>query len=154
MIENDWKPTWKKVKSKFHEGKRVEAYETKEQQGRLFREQEEKCSWRSDFGPICFEGKKDQIYQTVPPIMISHVPSTLQSSCGGEKSQKQSDISVTRALKFIKFCCDECGEAEEDVFSFPNMIDYMLGSPQLLTNFISTVSTKYGALASRGVWRT
>ena len=63
----------------------------------------------------------------------------LQSSCGGGKSQKQSDISVTRALKFIKFCCDECGEAEEDLFSFPNMIDYMLGSPQLLTNFIDSL---------------
>ena len=58
----------------------------------------------------------------------------LQSSCGSAKSQKQSDISVTRAFKFIKFCCDECGEAEEDLFLFPNMIDYMLGSPQLLTS--------------------
>ena len=47
LIENDWKPTWKKVKSKLQEGverKRVEAYETKEQQGRLFREQEEECN--------------------------------------------------------------------------------------------------------------
>ena len=47
LIENYWKPTWKKVKSKLQEGverKRVEAYETKEQQGRLFREQEEECN--------------------------------------------------------------------------------------------------------------
>ena len=44
LDENDWKQTWKKVKSKLQEGvkrKRVEAYEIKEQQGRLFREQEE-----------------------------------------------------------------------------------------------------------------
>ena len=51
---------------------------------------------------------------------------------------------MTRALKFIKFCCDECGEAEEDLFSFPNMIDYMLGSPQLLTNFIDSLDKIWG----------
>ena len=51
---------------------------------------------------------------------------------------------MTRALKFIKFCCDECGEAEEDLFSFPNMIDYMLGSPQLLTNFIDSLDNIWG----------
>ena len=47
LIKNDWRPTWKKVKSKLQEGverKRVEAYEIKEQQGRLFREQEEECN--------------------------------------------------------------------------------------------------------------
>ena len=67
----------------------------------------------------------------------------LQSSCGGGKSHKQSDISVTRVLKFIKFCCDESGEAE-DLFSFPNMIDYMLGSPQLLTNFLDSLDKTWG----------
>ena len=38
LIENDWRPTWKKVKSKLQEGverKRVEAYEIKEQQGQI-----------------------------------------------------------------------------------------------------------------------
>ena len=43
----------------------------------------------------------------------------LQSSCGRGKSRKQSDVSVTRALKFLKFCCDENGEAEEDVLGSP-----------------------------------
>ena len=57
---------------------------------------------------------------------------------------KQSDISVTRVLKFIKFCCDESGEAEEDLFSFPNMIDYMLGSSQLLTNFVDSLHKIWG----------
>ena len=37
----------------------------------------------------------------------------LQSSCGRGKSRKQSDVSVTRALKFLKFCCDKNGEAED-----------------------------------------
>jgi hypothetical protein len=31
---------------------------------------------------------------------------------GGGKSEKQSQISVTRALKFITFCCSEMGEDE------------------------------------------
>ena len=48
LIENDWRLTWKKMKSKLQEGverKRVEAYEIKEQQGRLFREQEQCNLW-------------------------------------------------------------------------------------------------------------
>ena len=48
----------------------------------------------------------------------------LQSSSGGGKSRKQSDISVTRASKFIKFCCDENGEGEEEVLRTPNLIYY------------------------------
>ena len=68
----------------------------------------------------------------------------LQSSCGGGKSSKQSDISVSRALKFIKFCCDENGEGEEDVLNSPNLIDYALGSPQLLTKFVDTLKEKWG----------
>ncbi|CAB4042799.1 partial, partial [Paramuricea clavata] len=68
----------------------------------------------------------------------------LQSSCGGGKSPKQSDISVTRALKFVKFCCDESGDAEEDVLTSPNLIDYALGSPKLLTKFVDSLKEKWG----------
>jgi hypothetical protein len=58
---------------------------------------------------------------------------------GGCKSRKQSDIPVTRVLKFVKFFCDESGDAEEDVLSSPNLIDYALGSPQLLTKFVDSL---------------
>ena len=68
----------------------------------------------------------------------------LQSSCGGGKSRKQSDNSVTRASKFLKFCCDENGAAEEDVMNCPSLIDYALGSPQLLTNFVDSLKDKWG----------
>ena len=68
----------------------------------------------------------------------------LQSSCGGGKSRKQSDISVTRALKFIKFCCDENGEGEEEVLRIPNLVDYALGCPQLLTKFVDSLKDKWG----------
>ena len=64
-------------------------------------------------------------------------------SCGGGKSHKQSDISVTRALKFIKFCCDENGEGEEDVLRTPNLIDYALGCPQLLTKFLDCLKDRW-----------
>ena len=50
----------------------------------------------------------------------------LQSSYEGGKSQKQSDISVTRALKFLKFCCDETGDVEEDLLSAGNLIEVRL----------------------------
>ena len=68
----------------------------------------------------------------------------LQSSCGGGKSRKQSDISVSRALKFVKFCCDQSAEAEDDVLSSTSFIDYSLGCPQLLTNFVDSLHTKWG----------
>ena len=68
----------------------------------------------------------------------------LQSSCGGGKSRKQSDVSVTRALKFLRFCCDENGEAEEDVLGSPNLIDYALGNAQLLTKFVNNLKDKWG----------
>ena len=66
----------------------------------------------------------------------------LQSSCGGGKSPKQSDNSVTKALKFLKFCCDENCVAEEDVINCPNLIDYALGLPHLLTNFVDSLKDK------------
>ena len=68
----------------------------------------------------------------------------LQSSCGGGKSQKQSDISVTRALKFLKFCCDETGDVEEDLLSAGNLIDYVLGSPEIVTKFVDSLKEKWG----------
>ena len=68
----------------------------------------------------------------------------LQSSCGGGKSQKQSDISVTRALKFLKFCCDETGDVEEDLLSAGNLIDYVLGSPEIVTKFVDSLKSKWG----------
>ena len=63
----------------------------------------------------------------------------LQSSCGGGKSQKKSDISVTRALKFLKFCCDETGGVEEDLLSAGNLMNYVLGSPEMVTKFVDSL---------------
>ena len=40
-------------------------------------------------------------------------------------------FAITRALKFIKFGYDENGDKEEKVLSTPNLIDYVLGCPQL-----------------------
>ena len=60
----------------------------------------------------------------------------LQSTAGGGKSEKQSQISVTRAFKFIKFCCSETGEDESNATSSLEIIDYFLGSSKLLTGFL------------------
>ena len=49
---------------------------------------------------------------------------------------------MTRALKFIKFCCDENGEGEEEVLRTPNLVDYALGCPQLLTKFVDSLKDK------------
>ena len=50
-IDAEWKPTWKKAKESFKKGtrsKRIENYENKEQQSKLFAEQEQECNlWLS-----------------------------------------------------------------------------------------------------------
>ena len=50
-IDAEWKPTWKKVKESFKKGtrsKRIENYKNKDQQSKLFAEQEQECNlWLS-----------------------------------------------------------------------------------------------------------
>ena len=50
-IDAEWKPTWKKIKESFKKGtrsKRIENYKNKEQQSKLFAEQEQECKlWLS-----------------------------------------------------------------------------------------------------------
>ena len=50
-INAEWKPMWKKVLESFKKGtrsKRIENYKNKEQQGKLFAEQEQECNlWLS-----------------------------------------------------------------------------------------------------------
>jgi hypothetical protein len=60
----------------------------------------------------------------------------LGTRLGGGKSEKQSQISVTRALKFRTFCCSETGEDESNATSSIEIIDYFLGSSKLLTGFL------------------
>ena len=48
------------------------------------------------------------------------------------------------ALTFLKFCCDENGEAKEDVLGSPNLIDYALGNAQLLAKFVNNLKDKWG----------
>ena len=46
LVEAEWKPTWKKVKSTLKKGverNRVESYKTKERQSKVFRDQEQEC---------------------------------------------------------------------------------------------------------------
>lgn len=76
----------------------------------------------------------------------------LQSTAGGGKAEKQADISVTRALKFIKFCCLQSGEDESSVLSTVEVIDYFLGSSKLLTRFLDhlQLSLKMGQSGQLG----
>ena len=46
QIDQEWKPTWRRVKSALQKGarqKRIETYQSKEQQSQFFREREDKC---------------------------------------------------------------------------------------------------------------
>ena len=102
-----------------------------------------------DTSPSAANETNEKAWRTVPACSTDNefarsFSQWLQSSCGGGKSRKQSDISVTRALKFVNFCCDENGNAEEDVLTSPNLIDYALVSPQLLTKFVDSLKEKWG----------
>ena len=52
----------------------------------------------------------------------------LQSTTGGEKKAKQAEISVTRAFKFLKYCCEQSGEDEQSLLSTVELVDYFLCS--------------------------
>lgn len=67
----------------------------------------------------------------------------LQSTAGGGQTEKQADISVTRALKFIKFCCLQWGEDESTVLSTVEFIDYFLGCSKLLTGFLDDLQSTW-----------
>ena len=46
LIDGGWKPAWKRLKEKLEKGvknQRIEQYGTKEQQSKLYREQEQEC---------------------------------------------------------------------------------------------------------------
>lgn len=67
----------------------------------------------------------------------------LQSTTGGGKALKQAEISVTRALKFLKFCCEQSGEDESTVLSSVQIVDYFLGSSKLLTDFLDYLESAW-----------
>lgn len=67
----------------------------------------------------------------------------LQSTAGGGKAEKQAEVSVTRALKFIKFCCLQTSEDESSALSSVNVIDYFLGTTELLTSFIDELRSTW-----------
>ena len=46
LIDEGWKPAWKRLQEKLKKGvknERIEQYRTKEQQSKLYREQEQEC---------------------------------------------------------------------------------------------------------------
>ena len=46
LVDGGWKPAWKRLKQKLKKGvknQRIEEYGTKEQQSKLYREQEQEC---------------------------------------------------------------------------------------------------------------
>ena len=54
LIELEWKPTWRKVKTALKKGlecRRIEMYEVKQQQSKLFSYQEEECHMWQNLHP-------------------------------------------------------------------------------------------------------
>ncbi len=47
-------------------------------------------------------------------------------------------MSVTRAFKFLKYCCEQSGEDEQYILSTIQLVDYFLCSSKLLTDFFES----------------
>lgn len=67
----------------------------------------------------------------------------LQSTTGGGKQAKQAEISVTRAFKFLKYCCEQSGEDEQALLSAVELVDYFLCSSKLLTDFLDYLESTW-----------
>ena len=67
----------------------------------------------------------------------------LQSTTGGGKQPKQAEISVTRAFKFLKYCCEQSGEDEQSVLSTVQLVDYFLCSSKFLTDFLDHLESTW-----------
>ena len=62
----------------------------------------------------------------------------LTAICGGGTCKSQSYQTVSRSIKFLKFCACE----EEDELS-GNFTDFCLGSPELITDFVETLKNDW-----------
>ena len=62
----------------------------------------------------------------------------LTAICGGGTCKSQSYQTISRSMKFLKFCaCEEEFELSE------NWIDFCLGSPKLITDFVETLKNDW-----------
>ena len=67
----------------------------------------------------------------------------LQNITGGGKKAKQAEISVTRAFKFLKYCCEQSGEDEPSLLSTLELVDYFLCSSKFLTGFLDYLESTW-----------
>ncbi|CAB3983411.1 Hypothetical predicted protein [Paramuricea clavata] len=69
--------------------------------------------------------------------------SWLQSTTGGGRQGKHAEISVTRAFKFLKYCCEQSGEDEQNLSSNVQLVDYFLCSSKFLTDFLDHLESTW-----------
>jgi hypothetical protein len=72
-----------------------------------------------------------------------NVSSWLQSTTGGGRQGKHAEILVTQALKFLKYCCEQSGEDEQNLSSNVQLVDYFLCSSKFLTDFFDHFESKW-----------
>ena len=56
---------------------------------------------------------------------------------GGGKSSREANQALSRALKFLKFCCED-----EDEVTY-NIVDFSISSPSLLFRFVDALQDEY-----------
>ena len=57
--------------------------------------------------------------------------------------QSINEISVTRAFKFLKYCCEQSGEDERSLLSTIELVDYFLCSSKFLTDFLDYLESTW-----------
>ena len=62
---------------------------------------------------------------------------TWLTGCGGSKSPRDAKQSVSRAFKFIKFCCEDEDEVTYEI------VDFSICSPVMLFKFVDALQEEY-----------
>src|SRR6056300_1324318 len=67
----------------------------------------------------------------------------LTGSGGGCKSKNQATQVVRRSFKYLKFCCEDEDEDDEEELSWDS-IDFSLSSPNFLFKFVDVLQSEWG----------
>ena len=99
---------------------------------------------RDEVEPSVIEHPSSDTKPTIPCCDVNSklgrsLSAWLQCTTGGGKQAKQGKISVRRAFKFLKYCCDQSGEDEHSLLSTHELVDYFPNTSQTFSTIWKTL---------------
>jgi hypothetical protein len=99
---------------------------------------------KPDVNQSCSSGSKPALPCCATNSQLARLFSSwLQSTTGGRRQGKHAEISVTRAFKFLKYCCEQSGEDEQNLSSNVQLVDYFLCSSKFQTDFLDHLESTW-----------